>query len=249
MSASKSSTPKSAPSGPAWEHLSESNEHFTPMRVIEPAREVLGEIDLDPASCAEANERVRAKRFFTVRDPSHLAAWRGRVFQNPPGGMNDENFRRVIRKKGDVEGCVVTGACGLPPGHTHEGVDSSAKRWWFKLVREWIEERVEEAIFVGFSLEMLQTMQVDTPRDGGNLRPLPTPLDVPLCFPQVRVPYDKVGKDGVIVKGGSPPHASFIAYLPSRPRGNAAATKRSVHDFVKVFSALGQVVVSEGWSR
>ena len=38
---------------------------------------------------------------------------------------------------------------------------------------------------VGFSLEMLQTFQVDAPRG------LVHPLDMPLCFPRVRVPYDK----------------------------------------------------------
>jgi hypothetical protein len=31
-------------------------------------REVLGEIDLDPASCADANKIVRAKQFFTQED-------------------------------------------------------------------------------------------------------------------------------------------------------------------------------------
>ena len=44
----------------ALKAFSGNNEYYTPGQFIEAAREVMGEIDLDPASCALAQETVRA---------------------------------------------------------------------------------------------------------------------------------------------------------------------------------------------
>jgi ParB family chromosome partitioning protein len=68
------------------EHISLNNEHYTPSEIVEAARVVLGNIDLDPASCAVANSIVRADRFFTKDDDGLAQPWSGRVFVNPPGG-------------------------------------------------------------------------------------------------------------------------------------------------------------------
>jgi ParB family transcriptional regulator, chromosome partitioning protein len=45
---------------------------------------VLGEIDLDPASCEIARQTVRATRYFTLADNGLRQEWHGRVFLNPP---------------------------------------------------------------------------------------------------------------------------------------------------------------------
>lgn len=68
------------------EHLSTSNEHYTPPGIALAAREVLGSIDLDPASCAAANTLVQASRFFSEYEDGLAREWSGRVFLNPPGG-------------------------------------------------------------------------------------------------------------------------------------------------------------------
>lgn len=60
------------------------NQWFTPKEFLERARDVLGEFDLDPASHVKAQERVRAKLFFTEEDNGLEREWSGRVWLNPP---------------------------------------------------------------------------------------------------------------------------------------------------------------------
>jgi hypothetical protein len=219
-----------APSGMTSRHSSESVEHFTPVDVVARASEVLGYIDLDPATTEAANARIDASAIFTKEDNGYLKDWWGRVFLNPPGGWADELGQQVIKAKTVkgvvIPGCTTTGACGLPAGHTHKGVDSSQKLWWQKLATEWVRRNVETAIFVCFSVELLQASQVE--QRG------PLPLDFAICYPSRRLQYLRAdGKPGT-----SPPHSSCIilvsddAMLVGRFRG--------------AFKGLGKVVVPMG---
>lgn len=193
-------------------HSSASVDHYTPPAVTEAARKVLGRVDLDPASSERANTLVQAKRIFTLEDNGFARPWHGLIFLNPPGGLCDRDGRRVVRKSGGrQEGCTVTGACGLPPGHKHEGVTSSAKAWWFKLMREIEMGNVEAGFFVGFSLEILQTTQHDRPYSFDGERPLASPLDYPICVPSQRIDYWVEKPDGTLGPEGQPTHSSFFA--------------------------------------
>lgn len=61
-----------------------SDEWYTPAHVIEQARQVLGAIDLDPASCAVAQQVVKAAQYYTKDDDGLVQTWQGRVWLNPP---------------------------------------------------------------------------------------------------------------------------------------------------------------------
>lgn len=61
-------------------------EYYTPVEIVDAAREVMGGIDLDPASSHTANIRVRATKIFTIHDDGLNQEWNGRVWMNHPFG-------------------------------------------------------------------------------------------------------------------------------------------------------------------
>lgn len=61
----------------------ETVEWYTPPEIIERARQVLGGIDLDPASNDIAQRWIQASVYYTAATPLQ-APWAGRVWLNPP---------------------------------------------------------------------------------------------------------------------------------------------------------------------
>lgn len=212
-------------------HTSATDDWQTPETVLVPSRAWLGGVvGLDPASSDAANRRVGAERYFDACDNGFIRPWAGTVFLNPPGGRCDAEGRRVVRSG---KWCSAHGACGLPVGHVHLGASRSAsKAWWRKLVDERLSGRLGRAVFLGFSVEVIQTAQAglgDEDRASGAM----LPTDYLLCFPKRRLPFhDATGQP---VRGNT--HASVVVGLPAPFEDWAAAAA----DFKRCFAELGAV--------
>ena len=103
-------------------YMSKSNEWFTPSKYIEAARQVMGGIDLDPASCEQANQIVKATTYYTEQQNGLVWPWYGRVWLNPPYGST----------------LGIPGRTGNQEGLT--------KPFVLKLIREYTQEHISQAI-------------------------------------------------------------------------------------------------------
>ena len=65
-------------------HGAQNDERYTPAKYVAAVRDVLGTIDLDPASCDIAQRTVRARRYYTKEHDGLKQPWHGAVFLNPP---------------------------------------------------------------------------------------------------------------------------------------------------------------------
>lgn len=112
-----------------------------------------------------------------------------------------------------------------PPGGKTNNKSNQAL-FWRKLIREYETNGVDNAIFVGFSIEMFQTVQ--TLLGQGDKT---HPLDYSICIPSRRIAF--IDPEGNEQK--SPPHSNFISFLSrSKPKNQT---------FFHVFSELGVTYV------
>lgn len=196
-------------------HSSKSAIWTTPPYIIEPARVVLGSIDLDPSSSAWSNKIVQAHTFFTKRQNGLRLPW---------SHVYGRSLRRYLHKQR-----VPTSIWLNPPGGWHNGRvgDSEVKHWWLKTLSEWREPYFGHMLFLAFSIEALQTTQVD--------------CEYSLCdFPTVifnrRVSYIDPST-GKTVQGNT--HASSITYIPGRLKRTRL--------FFETFHKLGKPMGPINW--
>lgn len=109
-----------------------------------------------------------------------------------------------------------------PPGG-RVGNRSSAAFWWSKLADEWSAGRVEQAVFLGFSIELLTTSQ------GSRV----WPCSLPFRIPRRSIEFLRESAEEAFVPGECPTHANVIVFLPPADEAEAA--------FDASFSKFGMV--------
>lgn len=98
------------------------NEWYTPTDILDLAREFMGGFDLDPASSLQAQQVVKAARYFTKETDGLAKEWAGRVWLNPP--YSQPLIAQFVEKLvSEVRGGAVTEAILL----THNYTDT---RWF-----------------------------------------------------------------------------------------------------------------------
>jgi hypothetical protein len=115
----------------------------TPKFILEAVREVLGTIGLDPASNREFNKVVKAGKYFDIGDDGLKQKWFGRVWMNHPFGQ-PEQACEIDRSKCKKKICQRRGY------HIDQSRPGNAD-WINKLIQEYQEGRVEEAMCITFA--------------------------------------------------------------------------------------------------
>jgi hypothetical protein len=75
-------------------------EYYTPIEIVNAAREVMGSIDLDPFSSEEANRKIKAAVYFSKEIDGLSKCWFGSVWMNHPFSrkMNNKCIVRLMEE-------------------------------------------------------------------------------------------------------------------------------------------------------
>lgn len=72
------------PDAPYIHFSSDSDEWYTPQKIIDPVLALFDTIDLDPCSNSKTSPNIPASEFYTKADDGLSLPWYGRMFVNPP---------------------------------------------------------------------------------------------------------------------------------------------------------------------
>ena len=79
---------------------------YTPSCYTESARTVMGSITLDPASCAAANETVKADAYYSIEEDGLSQPWYGNVWLNPPYNLISKFVSKLLESN-DVQQAII----------------------------------------------------------------------------------------------------------------------------------------------
>lgn len=85
------------------------NEWYTPEDYIAAAREVMGNIDLDPASSDIANKTVKADIYYTAETNGLDKPWSGNVWMNPPyaAELIKKFADKFVEELDNIKDCII----------------------------------------------------------------------------------------------------------------------------------------------
>ena len=100
-------------------HNSGEHEWYTPPAIIDAARKALHGIDLDPASCAEANDTVHADRYYVAETNGLEQPWAGTVWLNPPYSqpLIGQFVDKLLAERDNIEAAITLTNNGTETGY------------------------------------------------------------------------------------------------------------------------------------
>lgn len=184
------------------QHAAASCEHGSPPAAVDVARYALGGIDLDPMSSDYWNAHVvKAGRYYDRHADGMKQRWRGCVWINPAGADELRGTPSLVR-----------------PG-------------WLKLLDHYVTGEVPSAVWYGYSLEQMQTLQREP------VHPL---RFVTLIFADRQDHMTRPLGGGAPVPNTSPTHGNFMSLLPDRR--STGVRDAQVMRFIERGRELGQIV-------
>ncbi|CAL9957898.1 DNA methyltransferase [Vibrio phage 1254] len=122
-------------------------EWYTPPWLLERVKRILGDIDLDPASCSTANINVGAKQFFTKESDSLNREWNGVVWMNHPYGKGEKPCKK-LKTTGEYR--CNKNACKDRGYHIDHDVPGNTE-WVAKFVNEFMIGNITKAGCITFA--------------------------------------------------------------------------------------------------
>jgi hypothetical protein len=190
-------------------HSAVTAEHGSPPEFVELAYEVMGGIDLDPASSPAWNRTIRAARIITAEENGLRTPWVAgapsvlQLRTQPVPGFG-ERVRVLVNPPGDKRGELVA-------------------EFWFGVTEYFRLRWISSAIWIGFNVEQLSRLQrVGAPT---------SPLREMTLVPSERKNYldERTGR-----QQADAPHASFVTLLTrdTRERERFAGLGAALGDVV-----------------
>jgi hypothetical protein len=196
------------------QHSHITNSHYTVPEVVEAYREVAGSIDLDPFSCEDANQIVKATEYFSLDKGQNgfLENWYGNILTNPPGGfIHPSTF--VQAKRGA----------------------SSMALAFDKAESVYLSGRAKQILFVAFSLELITKRPsiFEYPLCFVNRKGLEK--NPSIITGGGRLKY----LNSEMQLQSSPTHGTFFVYMPLRNPESSHTDIPALTNFLDVFSQFG----------